>query len=75
VKPYKDLGGGQMMKTAREIFTEQGIAQGRMAGIAEGKTEMLRKMGEAKRLLAERMSVSEVMQKTGLSENEVALLL
>ena len=75
VKPYKDLGGGQMMKTAREIFTEQGIAQGRMAGIAEGKTEMLRKIGEAKRLLAERMSVSEVMQKTGLSENEVALLL
>ena len=75
VKPYKDLGGGQMIKTAREIFTEQGIAQGRMAGIAEGKTEMLRKIGEAKRLLAERMSVSEVMQKTGLSENEVALLL
>lgn len=36
---------------------------------------MLRKMGEAKRLLAERMGVSEVMQKTGLSENEVALLL
>ena len=64
-----------MMKTAREIFTEQGIAQGRAAGIAEGKTEMLRKMGEAKRLLAGRMSVSEVMQKTGLSENEVALLL
>lgn len=75
VKPYKDLGGGQMMKTAREIFTEQGIAQGRMAGIAEGKTEMLRKMGEAKRLLAERMNISEVMRKTGLSESEIALLL
>lgn len=51
-----------MMKTAREIFTEQGIAQGRMAGIAEGKTEMLRNLGEG-------------MRKTGLSEREIALLL
>lgn len=60
-----------MMKTAREIFIEQGKER----GIAEGKTEMLWKKGEAKRLLAGRMSISEVMRKTGLSEREIALLL
>lgn len=52
--PYRERDG----KRAREIFIEQGKEK----GIAEGKTEMLRNLGEG-------------MRKTGLSEREIALLL
>jgi predicted transposase/invertase (TIGR01784 family) len=56
------------MRTAREDGIAEGIAEGRAEGIAEGRAET------AKAMKARGYDISEIIEITGLTEEQIASL-
>ncbi|GHV43749.1 hypothetical protein FACS1894187_25970 [Synergistales bacterium] len=64
-RPIDDVVKNNYLRYAREAGVEEGIEKGIEKGIGEGKFEVARKM------LARKMSVSDIIDITGLNERDI----